>query len=95
MSELEAFRNKVAEVAAQLATARNETMEARSNLKKAEATEEDRYRYWRDMVAALNKWEGEEKNCKHKLVTDVSGRGIGFDTQCTKCGWFQNPFPVY
>lgn len=67
---------------------------------KAELAERvEALRYVSDKVyntrSALHRLDGQEKNCGHEFTVEPSGRGIGYDTVCKKCGWFENLDPSY
>lgn len=49
----------------------------------------------RAIAKRLHALDGEERNCAHQFSVEPSGRGIGFDTVCFKCGWLENFEPSY
>lgn len=53
------------------------------------------WRYLQDTIEYKNKVDGELRDCDHDIQTEYSGRGVGFDLKCVKCGWCKNAFPVY
>jgi hypothetical protein len=62
---------------------------------KAKDKRDATWRYLTDMIEYKNKIDGEARNCDHKIQTEYSGRGLGYDHRCIKCGWFKNAFPEY
>lgn len=49
----------------------------------------------RAIAERLHTLDGEERNCTHRFKSEPSGRGIGFDSVCSKCGWCENFEPMY
>lgn len=94
-AELESFRASVEKLREGLIKARHDESEAYENLRKAKERTQSIETAYRSRAEYLNQWEGEESDCAHTYQSEPSGRGMGFDSVCTKCGHFQNAFPVY
>jgi hypothetical protein len=44
----------------------------------------------------IHELDGQERDCPgHEFISGPSGRGIGFDSKCRHCGYFQTLYPVY
>jgi hypothetical protein len=43
----------------------------------------------------IHELEGIESGCEHDYLAEPSGRGIGYDERCRRCGYFRTPYPVF
>ena len=49
----------------------------------------------KNLELAVHALEGAESGCDHVFMAEPSGRGIGYDERCRKCGYFKNLYPVF
>ena len=91
------MRERITRLQADYDASQTELWELQEKVLKLKARSDSLYKNITNSEEDLNTIEGQDTKCRgdHTYVTDVSGRGIGFDTRCKKCGHFKNRYPVY